>query len=987
MVFSSGRPSDAMYVIASGWVRLEETTSGGTLTLANLGAGSLLGEVDTLLGRPYSTSARAAANTQLLMLSSSDIQDLIGQYPSIGLKFSASLGMHIAYLEQYLVQQRLRNIELLSALSEGDLTAIAQKLDFRSFARGEFIVEAGSPGDAVCFIEEGQARLMAGSKEGDSFEDLEEGAIFGHTALVTGKPYSATIRAVTDVSVWMLTRTIYHELIREHPTVKLAFSRALAESLGPGDQNDAADRIRQLALFSDVPTEALSALVARLVLRHFPTGDVIYTEGTPGDALYVVESGEIKLMDSAFSDAQLLERVRSGESFGEMALLTGRTRAECARAASDTTLWVLYKSDFDDLMVQYPEISVSLSRALTDRLSAREDDFLLRHLRRITLFSSFASSELRAISKKVKGLRFRSGEIICFAGQPAQTLFMIEMGEVKRIGVGMTGEPVLIDLLGPGDSFGEQAIVQNSSYTTTAQAIGEVELWTIAKTDFDILMEQYPSFAVNVTRMMANRLSRNEGGMPGLRSTPPLPGTPPRAAPSAAPYGQAPYGPAPYGQPAPGQTSYGPASYGQPAPGQAGYGPASYGPAPRNAPSAPRPSFEQRAQPKPVMPPSRSRIAQPQSGARPVTKPVAMPARRYDQAASFSPPATRPLQQPAPPPTAQPTQPAYRDMRRPLAPTMMNAAPAGAAAAAAIDTRLPMEGARPAVRSRPRRARQNQFVNELIAWLGGLSWGARIRVALLLCLLAWIVFIAIPALAISTVTSTFAGLSLNSRASAASATEPASAAPADVTRTTSGGKSPKIGYAVATATAVPSKTPLPKPTATRPRATAAPPKPVATVAPPPPQATAAPAVPTLPPIYWDQRLGNGSQVLPHLDSVQLTPATVAHGQKFWRAISVKFEDITESGNDHTIYVKVLGEDGQRIDGKKAHLTSVGGLSEYPDEKPAGDMCDCNFNYPMYGDGYAFTLEDQFPSDKVSGMIMPLRRHVNYRVTFRLTTNP
>ena len=146
-------------------------------------------------------------------------------------------------------------------------------------------------------------------------------------------------------------------------------------------------------------------------------------------------------------------------------------------------------------------------------------------------------------------------------------------------------------------------------------------------------------------------------------------------------------------------------------------------------------------------------------------------------------------------------------------------------------------------------------------------------------------------------------------------------------------------------------------------------------------------MPALPPIYWDQRIGNGNQVLAHLESVKLEPAAVAHGQKFWRAISVKFEDISESGNDHTIYVKVLGEDGKRVDGKKAHLTSVGGLSEYPDEKPANDLCDCNYNYPMYGDGYGFNIEDQFPSDKVSGMIMPMRRHVNYRVTFQLTTNP
>jgi hypothetical protein len=116
---------------------------------------------------------------------------------------------------------------------------------------------------------------------------------------------------------------------------------------------------------------------------------------------------------------------------------------------------------------------------------------------------------------------------------------------------------------------------------------------------------------------------------------------------------------------------------------------------------------------------------------------------------------------------------------------------------------------------------------------------------------------------------------------------------------------------------------------------------------------------------------------------------VAHGQKFWRAVSVKFEDISESGNDHTIYVKVQDEDGKRVDGKKLEVSSdTGREPEFPDEKTASDMCDCNWGYPMYGDGYGVRIiNDQYPSDKVMGMIMPMRRHVNYKIIFKLTTNP
>ncbi len=966
LVFSAGAPSDALFVILSGWVKLEDASTNRKSTLANLGAGSLLGEVDALLGRPYTTSARAAATTQLLVLPRGDLADLITQHPSIGLKFSATLGMRVAFLEPYLIQQRLRDIELLSALAEDDLRAFAQHLDFRSFTRGEPIVEAGAPGDAVFLIEQGQVRLMARSSEGESYDELNEGDLFGHTALVTGKPYPATAYAVTDVDVWFLPRTVYQELIREHPAIKIAFSRALAESLGPSDQNEAIQRVSKLSLFKDMPTEALTALVGRLVLRHFPTNEVIYAEGTPGDALYVVESGEVRLLDSAFSDAQLLERVRAGESFGEMALLTGRTRAECARAANDTIVWVLYKSDFDDLMVQYPEISVSLSRALSDRLASRENDFVVRHLRRISLFSNLAASEVRDISNRVRGLRFRPGEIICFAGQPAHHLYLIEMGEVKRFAPGPAGEPVLMDLLGPGDSFGEIALVQNSPYTTTAQAMGEVEVWTIDKGDFIGMLDKYPALATTITRLMTEHSAQAQAA-PTVRNTGGMPRAP-RVPPASAP---------------------------RPAP------PSSRGVPPR--PAGPR------------VDPSTSRIQRPLSGARPVartTPPRPAPQQTADESRSTpyprynpppgndSPTVVMPRSQVAQiasdaptvvMPHARPTQPRTAD-----SPTVVMPRSQVLRQASRTAGYVAQPAAQPAIRPRRPRAEPNQFLNELVTWISGLSLGAKFRATVLTGFFVWFAFITLPVTAISTITSLFGASPVSNpppagaKTNTPKATEALTLARSTTAPVTTGGMLPKVALAVASATPVPTKTRIP-PTATRrptnAPATRAPTQPPAPTAQPTSAVPPTPTAPPLPPAYWDKRIGNGPEHLNLMDSVQLSPAKVGSGQKWWRAVSVKFEDINESGNDHTIYVKVVDETNKRVEGKKAHLTSTGGLSEYPDEKPASDLCDCNYNYPMYGDGYAFEVEDQYPSDKVSGMIMPMRRHVNYRLTFQLTTMP
>lgn len=143
-------------------------------------------------------------------------------------------------------------------------------------------------------------------------------------------------------------------------------------------------------------------------------------------------------------------------------------------------------------------------------------------------------------------------------------------------------------------------------------------------------------------------------------------------------------------------------------------------------------------------------------------------------------------------------------------------------------------------------------------------------------------------------------------------------------------------------------------------------------------------------VDWDPRLGQGPDALPHLENVRLIQVSVAQCQRFWRVVKVKFENIDESGNDHSIYIKILDGNGNRVSGEQLQVTSDTSGEVFPDqpvEKDSDDICDCNFSYPMFGDGYNVQIVGGLPSDKVAGMIMPLRRHVNYRITFQLTVNP
>ncbi len=918
VIFSANKPAEFLAVIVQGWVKLEGETPQGPIALANLGAGSVVGEVDMLLNRPYSTSARAATTCSLLALHRNDLHDLILEYPSIGLKFSAALGTRVAHLDEYLVTQRLSSNPLLTALADSEARALARRLQFRAYARGESLFEAGDAPDAAFLIENGVVRVITNTREGETYEELQEGELVGQTALITGKPFPATGFAVTDVNAWVLARNDYLDLINEQPTLKLAFSRALAERLGVQDQSQAAERLHAMPLFQDATPDALNAIAERLVLRHYPAGELVYAEGTPGDAMYFCESGRVKLVSDAATEAELLHRVSSGESFGEMALLTGRTRAEAAKAIDDTTLWVLYKTEYDDLIVQHPALSLALSRALSSRLGNNEGDAAERQLRQLNLFSGLSQTELRQIAQYVQPQHFRSGETVCFAGQPAQYVYIIEAGEAREIAQGPNGQTIVLDLLGPQQSFGEQAVVQNRAYPVTVQAVGEIQVWAIAKNDFDRMLATYPALALSVTRRMAEELERATRRAPRPQSPQPMR---PAAPNYAQPRGYAPQAP---------QQAYAP----RPGNGNGGHSNGGHAANGRN-PYAPRPAIPQ--------PQARAQTA-PLPGTSVGVRPA--PSRPWERSGN--------VMRPMPAATARPVQ------------------RAGAAHAG-----MPVRNRRPGV----------------LTWFSNLSVGNKIATVLVGVFALWIVVMLPLWLIYAVLTSGFGGNNNNN------------STPEQELPIAGAVRQPIFGIKIAQAIHTPTPTPLPP--------TPVPPTPVPTkkpvtkpvvqkIAPTAvPEATqqdaaalAAPAAPAkpLPPREWDARLGEGG--LPLLQGIDVLDAQVPSGQSFWRLIRMKFEDAgQESGNDHTIYVTLIDEEGKRVNDKVIQVSwDQSGAVEVQrltlaDQKPKGDYCECNYNWPMYGAGYRVKVDDSIPSDQARGMIMPMHRHVNYRLTFQRVVMP
>src|SRR4051812_15705421 len=109
--------------------------------------------------------------------------------------------------------------------------------------------------------------------------------------------------------------------------------------------------LRKMDLFDDLPDDALGKIGKLLKEQKFVEGDVIFEQGEPGDALYIVLQGRVRIStNDTFGRERVLAFYGPGEFLGDMAVLTDAPRSATATASSDVRLLQLRKDDFNALV-------------------------------------------------------------------------------------------------------------------------------------------------------------------------------------------------------------------------------------------------------------------------------------------------------------------------------------------------------------------------------------------------------------------------------------------------------------------------------------------------------------------------------------------------------------------------------------------------------------------------------------------------------------
>ncbi|MBI4226794.1 MAG: patatin-like phospholipase family protein [Candidatus Omnitrophica bacterium] len=133
--------------------------------------------------------------------------------------------------------------------------------------------------------------------------------------------------------------------------------------------------LKPLPLFAGLTDDELALVAQRARLVDVGKDELVYTEGDPPDALYVVVTGRARIFARGVtSQEETLQYVHRGDYFGVISLLTQQPHTVTVKAINDCLLVKIRQADFDALLKAIPSLAVHVSRTLSRRLSQKRRD-------------------------------------------------------------------------------------------------------------------------------------------------------------------------------------------------------------------------------------------------------------------------------------------------------------------------------------------------------------------------------------------------------------------------------------------------------------------------------------------------------------------------------------------------------------------------------------------------------------------------------------
>jgi CRP-like cAMP-binding protein len=140
----------------------------------------------------------------------------------------------------------------------------------------------------------------------------------------------------------------------------------------------------------------------------------------------------------------------------------------------------------------------------------------LDDLRHVPLFGDLSEGDLVRFAEVTREREYPRNSVILFEDDPGDSLYIVSTGQVKVVLIGEDGREVILSVLNDGDFFGEMSLIDDEPRSAHVIAMKDSRLLVLRRDDFQQQVNQHPSIAVKLLKVLVQRLRRADAKIGGL---------------------------------------------------------------------------------------------------------------------------------------------------------------------------------------------------------------------------------------------------------------------------------------------------------------------------------------------------------------------------------------------------------------------------------------------------------------------------------------
>lgn len=295
--------------------------------------------------------------------------------------------------------------------------------------------------------------------------------LLGRVAAIAGPAFvERGVLQVYDSLPWEAREVTAHLLFE-----RLSWARRLNQA---HTDDPRAAFLHMVPLLGWLPPQEVAALAAIVTPRRVKSGHQVIARETYLDQALIVRRGSVQAIATANGIRRVVEQINSGGIIGVRSIVDHQPVPYAYVAQTEVEVW----------LVPAAYVAERLHSLLHLQDALDQDRATLTLLARIPLFSALDAVQRAKVIQVLETQRLSPNAVILQEGSASQGFFIVQQGEVEVVVGAVDGGERRVSLLGPGEFFGEAALLNRTPVTATVRARTDVELLRLPPNDFYALL-------------------------------------------------------------------------------------------------------------------------------------------------------------------------------------------------------------------------------------------------------------------------------------------------------------------------------------------------------------------------------------------------------------------------------------------------------------------------------------------------------------------